>query len=65
MTTPEVLKPRSSWVAAWMLPLPETVDWTTPSPTVIVRPVALAVPEEGPTMSTAATIAPTQSAASR
>ncbi len=45
-----------------MLPEPETVDWTTPWPTVMVRPVVVVLPEAGPTTSTAATIAPTQRA---
>ena len=37
VTVPLVLKPRSSWLAACRLPLPETVDWTTPCAAVAVR----------------------------
>jgi hypothetical protein len=37
VTVPLVLKPRLSWLAAWMLPLPDTVDCTTPLCTVALR----------------------------
>jgi hypothetical protein len=60
VTVPLVLKPRSSWVAGCRLPLPETVDWTTPCATVAVRVTVDVLPEAGPTTRTAATIAPAQ-----
>ncbi len=40
VTVPLVLKPRSSWLAASMLPLPETVDCTTPRCATTVLVVA-------------------------
>ena len=60
VTVPLVLKPRSSWLAAARLPLPETVDWTTPCAAVAVRVTVAWLPDAGPTTRKAATIAPTQ-----
>src|SRR5271165_1932407 len=63
-TTPAVLKPRLSWMAGWMLPLPETVDWTTPCWAVTMRLCTVADCEGAPTTRKAATIAPAQRAPS-
>jgi hypothetical protein len=64
LTVPLVLNPRFSSLAAAMLPLPETVDWTTPRCAVTIRVCVERCPEAGPTSSTAATIAPASSAPS-
>jgi hypothetical protein len=65
VTVPLVLKPRSSWLAGSMLPLPETVDCTTPRCAVTVRVTDDALPlDAGPTTRIAAAIAPASSAAS-
>ncbi len=64
LTVPLVLKPRLSWLADWRLPLPDTVDCTTPCAAVAVRVTVVWLPDAGPTTSTAATIAPTQATAS-
>jgi len=64
VTVPLVLKPRLSWLAACRLPLPDTVDWTTPAATVAVRVTVVVLPEAGPTTRTAATIAAAQRAPS-
>ena len=37
VTVPAVLKPRSSWLTGSIVPLPETVDCTTPYCAVAVR----------------------------
>ena len=64
VTVPLVLNPRFSWLAAARLPLPETVDWTTPCAALAVRVTAVSLPEAGPTTRKAATIAPAQRAPS-
>src|SRR3979490_1534418 len=55
-TTPAVLNPRSSWVAGWMLPLPETVDWTTPLRALTMRACPLLACPGAPTISAASAI---------
>src|SRR5271170_3724644 len=64
VTVPAVLKPRLSWLAGCRLPLPETVDWTTPRATVAVRLTAVWLAGAGPTTRIAAAIAPAQQAPS-
>jgi hypothetical protein len=64
VTVPLVLKPRLSSLAGWRLPLPETVDWTTPRATVAVRVAVAWLPEAGPTTRMAAAIAPAHRAPS-
>ena len=64
VTVPLVLKPKFSWLAACRLPLPETVDCTTPRETVAVREIVAVLLDAGPTNRTAATIAPAQRAPS-
>ena len=64
VTVPLVLKPRLSWLAAWRLPLPDTVDCTTPLATVTVRLWFRWLAEAGPTTRMAAAIAPAQRAPS-
>ncbi len=64
VTVPLVLKPRLSWLAAWRLPLPDTVDCTTPLATTAVRVTVAWLLDAGPTTSTAAAIAPMQRAPS-
>jgi hypothetical protein len=60
---PLALKFSPTSVAGSRFPLTETVVWTTPFCTVARRiSVLLAVPLEGPTRSTPATIAPAQAA---
>src|SRR5271165_2658074 len=49
VTVPLVLKPRLSWFADWMFPLPETVDCTTPYFTVVVRVLCPLDGDAGPT----------------
>src|SRR5580658_8525095 len=60
VTVPLVLKPRLSWLMAWRLPLPETVDCTTPCATVAVRVRVAWLPAAGPTTRIAAATAPAQ-----
>jgi hypothetical protein len=60
--SPLVAKSRSSWLAGARLPLPDTVDCTTPRATVTVRSCALDVGGE-PTTTIATTIAAIASAA--
>jgi hypothetical protein len=62
VTVPLVLKPRFSWLAACRLPLPDTVDWTTPCAALAVRVTLAWLLDAGPTTSTAATIAAAQRA---
>ena len=64
VTVPPVLKPRLSWLRACRLPLPDTVDCTTPWATVAVRVTVAWLLDAGPTSRTAATIAPAQRAPS-
>jgi hypothetical protein len=61
VTVPPALNPRFSWLAGARLPLPDTVDCTTPWVALAVRVAVLELPEAGPTTNTAATMAPTQS----
>src|SRR3979411_879871 len=56
-TVPLVAKPRFSWLAGWRLPLPETVDWTTPLVAVAVRVTVEEPALAGPTRMIAAAVA--------
>ena len=62
VTVPLVLNPKFSWLAACRLPLPDTVDWTTPCATVAVRVIVAVLLDAGPTKRMAARIAPAQRA---
>ena len=64
VSVPLVAKLTPTFDAGASVPLPDTVDCTTPRATVAVRVTVAWLPEAGPTRSTAATIAPTQIAAS-
>ncbi|MGA2321063.1 MAG: hypothetical protein ABSG95_10050 [Solirubrobacteraceae bacterium] len=63
-SVPLVAKLTPTFVAGWSVPLPETVDWTTPCATVAVRVWLAWLPEAGPITMIAAAIAPAQRAPS-
>src|ERR1700684_3950916 len=57
VTTPLVLNPRFSWLADCRLPLPDTVDCTTPFATVAVLVLCAVLRDACPTVVYATTIA--------
>jgi hypothetical protein len=62
VSVPPVAKLTLTFVAGWSVPLPDTVDCTTPSATVITRLAAAVGDDAAPTDVTATTIAATHSA---